>query len=43
MDGGYSGEDKGGDWVGKTLGWRVEIVRQVYRLAPKDVLCNGLL
>ncbi len=23
MDGGYSGEDKGADWVEKTLGWTV--------------------
>ncbi len=24
MDGGYTGEDKGGDWVQKTFGWSVE-------------------
>jgi hypothetical protein len=42
MDGDYRGEDKRGDWVGKTLGWRVEIVRRVCRPAPK-VLCNRLL
>jgi hypothetical protein len=29
MDGGYTGEDKGGDyWVEKTLEWSVEIVRR---------------
>jgi putative transposase len=28
LDAGYRGEDKGGDWVQKTLGWRVEIVRR---------------
>ena len=38
MDGGYNGEDKGGDWVEKTLGWRVEIVRRPRTPAPKDVL-----
>ncbi len=38
MDGGYNGEDKGGDWVEKTLGWRVEIVRGPRKPAPKDVL-----
>ena len=38
MDGGYNGEDKGGDWVEKTLGWRVEIVRRPRKPAPKDVL-----
>ena len=26
LDAGYSGEDKGGDWVQKTLGRMVEIV-----------------
>jgi len=24
MDGGYTGEDKGTDWVEKTFGWSVE-------------------
>jgi putative transposase len=28
LDAGYRGEDKGGEWVQKTLGWRVEIVRR---------------
>ena len=38
MDGGYSGEDKGADWVEKTLGWRVEIVRRPRKAAPEEVL-----
>ena len=27
MDAGYTGEDKGADWVHKVLGWTAEIVR----------------
>ena len=38
MDGGYTGEDKGGDWVQKTLGWGVEIVSRPRKPAPKEVL-----
>jgi putative transposase len=38
LDAGYSGEDKGGDWVEKTLGWTVEIVRRPRKPAPKQVL-----
>jgi putative transposase len=38
MDGGYTGEDKGGDWVEKTLGWRSEIVGRPRKPAPKEVL-----
>src|SRR5215212_3557006 len=38
LDAGYSGEDKGGDWVEKTLGWRVEIVRRPRKPAPEEVL-----
>jgi hypothetical protein len=38
MDGGYNAEDKGADWVQKTLGWRVESVRRPRKPAPKDVL-----
>jgi transposase len=38
MDGGYSGEDKGGDWVEKTLGWSVEIVRRPRKPAPERVV-----
>jgi putative transposase len=37
-DGGYSGEDKGADWVEKTLGWEVEIVRRPRKAAPEEVL-----
>ncbi len=38
MDAGYSGEDKGADWVEKKLGWRVEIVRRPRKAAPEEVL-----
>ncbi len=38
LDAGYSGEDKGGDWVEKTLGWTVEIVRRPRKAAPEEVL-----
>ena len=38
LDAGYSGEDKGGDWAEKTLGWTVEIVRRARKPAPKEVL-----
>jgi hypothetical protein len=38
MDGGYTGEDKGGDWVQKTFGWSVEIVSRPRKAAPKEVL-----
>lgn len=38
LDAGYSGEDKGGDWVEKALGWTVEIVRKPPKPAPKEVL-----
>ena len=38
LEAGYSGEDKGGDWVEKTLGWRVEIVRRPRKPAPEEVL-----
>jgi putative transposase len=38
MDGGYTGEDKGGDWVEKTLGWQVEIVSRPRKPAPEEVL-----
>jgi putative transposase len=34
MDGGY----KGGDWVEKTFGWRVEIVSRPRKPAPEEVL-----
>jgi putative transposase len=38
MDGGYTGEDKGADWVQKTLGWSVEIVSRPRKPAPEEVL-----
>src|SRR5215216_80559 len=38
LDEGYRGEDKGGDWVQKTLGWRVEILRRARKPAPEEVL-----
>jgi transposase len=38
LDAGYRGQDKGGDWVQKTLGWRVEIVRRPSKPAPEKVL-----
>ena len=38
LDGGYKGEDKGGDWVEKTLGWRVEIVSRPRKAAPREAL-----
>jgi hypothetical protein len=38
LDGGYRGEDKGKDWVEKTLGWSVELVERRRRPAPKEVL-----
>jgi hypothetical protein len=37
LDAGYGGEDKGGDWVEKTLGWTVEIVRKPRKPAPEEV------
>jgi putative transposase len=38
LDGGYRGEDKGKDWVEKTLGWSVDLVERPKKPAPKDVL-----
>jgi transposase len=38
VDGGYNGEDKGGGWVEKTLGWTVEIVSRPRKAAPEEVL-----
>jgi putative transposase len=37
-DGGYTGEDKGADWVEKTLGWSVELVERPRKLVPEEVL-----
>jgi putative transposase len=38
LDAGYRGEDKGGDWVEKTLGWSVELVERQRKPAPQEVL-----
>jgi putative transposase len=38
VDAGYRGEDKGKDWVQKTLGWSVDLVERPRKLAPKEVL-----
>src|SRR5919112_25245 len=38
LDGGYRGEDKGKDWVEKTLGWSVDLVQRPRKPAPEEVL-----
>jgi putative transposase len=38
VDTGYRGEDKGKDWVEKTLGWSVELVERARKAAPEEVL-----
>jgi putative transposase len=38
LDAGYRGEDKGKDWVEKTLGWSVELVERPKKPAPEEVL-----
>jgi hypothetical protein len=38
MDAGYRGEDKGKDWVQKTLRWSVDLVERPRKPAPKEVL-----
>jgi len=38
LDGGYRGENKGADWVEKTLGWSAELVEPQRKPAPKEVL-----
>jgi transposase len=37
-DAGYRGEDKGADWVEKTLGWSVDLVERPKKPAPEEVL-----
>jgi putative transposase len=37
LDAGYRGEDKGKDWVQKTLGWSVDLVERPRQAAPKEV------
>ena len=38
LDAGYRGEDKGGDWVEKTVGWSVELVECQRKSAPQELL-----
>ena len=38
VDAGYRGEDRGKDWVEKTLGWSVDLVERPRKIAPKEVL-----
>ena len=38
MDAGYTGQDKGADWVHKALGWSTEIVRHPPKLVPEEVM-----
>jgi putative transposase len=38
LDAGYRGEDKGKDWVEKTLGWSVDLVERPKKAAPEEVL-----
>jgi len=35
LDTGYRGEDKGADWVKKSLGWSVDLVERPKKPAPK--------
>ena len=38
LDAGYRGEDKGADWVKKTLGWSVDVVERPQKPASEEVL-----
>jgi transposase len=38
LDAGYRGEDKGKDWVEKTLGWSAQFVERPRKPAPEEVL-----
>jgi putative transposase len=38
LDAGYRGEDKGADWVEKTLRWSVELVERPKKPVPEGVL-----
>ena len=40
LDAGYRGEDKGADWVQKTLGWSVDLVERPKKPAPEEVLMS---
>jgi putative transposase len=38
LDAGYTGENKGADWVQKVVGWSTEIVRHPPKPAPEEVM-----
>ncbi len=38
MDAGYRGEEKGAEWVRKTLGWSVDVVERARKAALEEVL-----
>jgi hypothetical protein len=38
LDAGYRGEDKGKDWVEKTLGWSLDLVERPKKPAAEKVL-----
>ncbi len=38
LEAGYRGEDKGADWVEKTLGWSVDLLERPKKPAPEGVL-----
>jgi hypothetical protein len=38
LEAGYRGEDKGADWVEKTLGWSEDLVERPRKPAPQEVL-----
>ena len=38
MKAGYTGEDKGAEWVERTLGWTAQIVRHPPKMAPDEVM-----
>jgi len=38
MDAGYTGEEKGAEWVQKVVGWSAEIVRHPPKLVPEEVM-----
>jgi transposase len=41
VEAGYRGEDKGADWVRKTLGWSVDLIERPKKAAPEAVLTLG--
>ncbi|HYQ83336.1 MAG TPA: hypothetical protein VEP28_04935, partial [Rubrobacter sp.] len=38
VDAGYRGEEKGAEWVRKSLGWSVDVVELPKKPAPEEVL-----